>query len=117
MISSNQPWQAVTATDAAVQHIVQQINLDPKAIGFRLEVKRTGCSGWQYVVGLVYEPKNDDHVITVDQGQLDIYIDPKSLEMVQGTKIDFISKGLTRQLLFNNPNVKSECGCGESFSV
>lgn len=107
----------VTATPKAIRHICQQMQSDPEAIGFRLEVKRTGCSGWMYVVDLVREPRVDDRVFQAGDGELDIYIDPKSLDFVRGTEIDFISEGLTRQLKFNNPNVKAECGCGESFSV
>lgn len=107
----------VTATPKAIRHILRQMQSDPQAIGFRLEVKRTGCSGWMYVVDLVQEPRPDDRIFHAGDGELDIYIDEKSFGFVHGMEIDFISEGLTRQLKFNNPNVKAECGCGESFSV
>jgi len=110
------PEAGVTATDGAVRHILKQMESDPAAIGFRLEVKRTGCSGWMYVVDLVREARNDDHVFRAGDA-LDIYVDEKSLGFVQGTEIDFKAEGLTRHLVFNNPNVTAECGCGESFSV
>lgn len=106
----------VKATPKAVNHILKQMETDPAAIGFRLEVKRTGCSGWMYVVDLVRESRDDDLVFTVAEG-LDIFVDPKSFGFVHGTEIDFVSEGLTRHLVFNNPNVTAECGCGESFSI
>ena len=106
----------VRATDKATRHILKQMETDPSAIGFRLEVKRTGCSGWMYVVDLVREAREDDMIFSVGGG-LDIYVDEKSFGFVHGTEIDFVSEGLTRQLVFNNPNVTAECGCGESFSI
>ena len=104
------------ATEKAARHILKQMESDPAAIGFRLEVKRTGCSGWMYVVDLVREAREDDMIFNVAES-LDIFIDPKSFDFVHGTEIDFVSEGLTRHLVFNNPNVTAECGCGESFSV
>ncbi|MFO8153880.1 HesB/IscA family protein [Thioalkalivibrio sp.] len=106
----------VRATEKATQHILKQMESDPAAIGFRLEVKRTGCSGWMYVVDLVREPRDDDMIFRVGD-ELDIYVDEKSFGFVHGMEIDFVSEGLTRQLVFNNPNVTAECGCGESFSI
>ena len=106
----------IKATPKAVNHILKQMETDPAAIGFRLEVKRTGCSGWMYVVDLVRDARADDMIFNVAEG-LDIFVDPKSFGFVHGTEIDFVSEGLTRHLVFNNPNVTAECGCGESFSI
>jgi len=106
----------IRATEKATRHILKQMESDPSAIGFRLEVKRTGCSGWMYVVDLVRDARDDDMIFRVADG-LDIYVDEKSFSFVHGTEIDFVSEGLTRHLVFNNPNVTAECGCGESFSV
>lgn len=104
------------ATGRAVEHILGQMQADPKATGFRIEVKRTGCSGWMYVVDLVHEARPDDLVFCVDD-QLNIHVDRKSFEFVRGMEIDFKAEGLTRQIVFNNPNVTAACGCGESFSI
>jgi iron-sulfur cluster assembly accessory protein len=108
--------ERIKATPQAARHILKQMETEPAAIGFRLEVKRTGCSGWMYVVDLVREAREDDMIFNVAEG-LDIFVDPKSFGFVHGTEIDFVSEGLTRHLVFNNPNVTAECGCGESFSV
>ncbi len=104
------------ATDRAVEHILAQMETDPDAIAFRIEIKRTGCSGWMYTVDLVHEARPDDLVFAVDD-RLNVHVDPKSFEFVRGMEIDFKAEGLTRQIVFNNPNVTAECGCGESFSV
>ena len=106
----------IRATEKARRHILKQMESDPDAIGFRLEVKRTGCSGWMYVVDLVHEARGDDMVFPVGDG-LDIFVDVTSFGFVHGMEIDFKAEGLTRHLVFNNPNVTAECGCGESFSV
>nr|WP_231376858.1 iron-sulfur cluster assembly accessory protein [Thioalkalivibrio sp. AKL12] len=110
------PDDHLRATDRAVEHILGQMQTDPKASGFRIEIKRTGCSGWMYVVDLVYEARPDDLVFHPDD-RLAIHVDPKSFEFVRGMEIDFKAEGLTRQIVFNNPNVTAACGCGESFSV
>ncbi|MFO7907815.1 HesB/IscA family protein [Thioalkalivibrio sp.] len=106
----------LSATDRAVEHILGQMQTDPKATGFRIEVKRTGCSGWMYVVDLVHEPRADDLIFPVAD-RLKIHVDPKSFEFIRGMEIDFKAEGLTRQIIFNNPNVTAACGCGESFSI
>jgi iron-sulfur cluster assembly accessory protein len=90
------------ATEKAARHILKQMESDSSAIGFRLEVKRTGCSGWMYVVDLVREPREDDMIFNAAEG-LDIFVDPTSFSFVHGTEIDFISEGLTRHLVFNKP--------------
>ncbi len=103
-------------TDRAVAHIKRAMADNDAAIGFRVAIKKTGCSGWMYAVEFAEARHEDDVVITVDQA-LDVYVDAKSLQYLKGTEIDFIQDGLNRQLKFNNPNVTSQCGCGESFAV
>ena len=107
--------QAVVVTPAAVAHFKRQLdNSQNKAV--RLSVKQSGCTGWMYVVDLVDEPKTDDLQLTLDDG-VELWVDPKSLSVVGGTEIDYVTEGVNRQLRFNNPRVKDYCGCGESFSV
>ena len=78
-------------------------------------VRRTGCSGWGYVIDLAEHVDADDHVEEIDGVRL--VIDPTSLPLVQGTAIDFERKGLNAQFVFRNPNADAECGCGESFTT
>jgi len=106
----------IRLTDRASAHIKREMANEDTAIGFRIAVKKTGCSGWMYAVEFAHERRDNDVVFSVDN-DLDIYVDAHSLGFLQGTEVDFIQEGLTRQLKFNNPNVSSECGCGESFAV
>lgn len=106
----------VELTDAAIKHI-QEIIIKNKGMGFRLSVKKAGCSGYQYHPEIIDVPRSNDIEISTIQG-VKIYLDPSCVEMINGTVIDCVAKNLgQRQLIFNNPNVDNQCGCGESFNV
>ena len=106
--------QNIRLTQAAAERVREFMTRDG-GIGLRLAVKRTGCSGWAYDVGLAQEVGPDDRVFE-DQG-VQVVVDEKALAMVAGTRIDFAQEGLVREFRFTNPNVTGECGCGESFTV
>ncbi len=108
----------ITLTDAAVEHLMQMLKKD-NGKGFRLSIKKTGCSGFAYVPSIVDQVKNDDlHFLA---RALPVYIDPACLSFVSGLVIDYVedkSLGLKqKRLVFINPNEKNRCGCGESFTV
>lgn len=105
----------VQLTPAALEHVREQLIRDSSAIGLRFGVKNSGCSGWKYDVSLANAVNDGD--ITVQIADVTIYIDSASIKFVKGTQIDFVREGLNRTFRFNNPNIESECGCGESFSV
>jgi iron-sulfur cluster assembly protein len=105
---------AITLTPKAVNR-VQQFLQKEGGKGLRLGVKRTGCSGWAYTVGLEYEAGQDD-VEFLDKG-IRIFVSRDSLGFLDGTEIDFVTEGLSHNFHFENPNVTAECGCGESFTV
>jgi iron-sulfur cluster assembly protein len=81
----------------------------------RLSIKATGCSGYSYVIDYADTARPDDLVFE-DQG-VKVYVDPESFPVLDGTKVDFVRQGLNEAFQFLNPNVKAECGCGESFTV
>lgn len=110
------PADGVSLGPAAIAHIKKQMAGDPAAIGFRLAVTRTGCSGLAYVVKLVQQAGEDDLAFPVGEG-LTVYVDRDSYPALRGTHVDFVRDGLNLQFVFDNPNAKSACGCGESFSV
>jgi len=106
----------INITPAALAHIEKIMARNPDALGFRLSVKETGCSGLMYVPEVVKEPKADELVIEV--GHLKVYVPNAAVAALKGTEIDLIDKGLgQQQLIFNNPNAESLCGCGESFNL
>lgn len=106
----------VQLTQAAIDHVRTQLARQPSAKGLRLGVKSSGCSGWKYDLSLA-ETVNDDDIVVRIADNLEVFVDPASIDYVKGTQIDFSLEGLNRVFRFNNPNVDSECGCGESFSV
>jgi len=105
---------AVTLTSAALAHARRFLH-DTGALGLRFGVKRTGCSGWGYVVDLAREAAAGDTVFEVDG--LRVLIDAESLPLVDGTEIDYVRSGLNQQFVFHNPRAVAECGCGESFTT
>ena len=106
---------AVIMTDAARQHVANQLQHRGKGMGVRVGVKTAGCSGLSYVLEFVDQPDSEDKVF--DQGDFNLVVDPKSLIYLNGTELDFVKEGLNEGFRFNNPNIKSQCGCGESFHV
>lgn len=107
----------VTITEKAAEHLKKIIAKKPDAHGFRLSIKTTGCSGYMYVPSVVTEINPQDEKITTPFG-VTIYIDANFVDIFRGTEIDYKTKGLGQSMLvFNNPNVDAECGCGESFSL
>ena len=105
----------ITLAPAALERIRGFLAETPAAIGLRFGVKRTGCSGWGYVVDLARELREGDTVF--GQDGVRIHVDADSLALVDGTEIDFLKQGLNEQFVFRNPNVAAECGCGESFTT
>ena len=75
----------------------------------------SGCSGMAYVLEFVDEPTPED-IVFEDKG-VKVVVDGKSLQFLDGTQLDFVKEGLNEGFKFTNPNVKDECGCGESFHV
>lgn len=106
---------SISLAPAALQRIQSYLAQNPDALGLRFGVKRTGCSGWSYVVDLARDAREGDTVSEFEGVR--VYVDADSLSLVDGTEIDFLKQGLGEQFVFRNPNVKGECGCGESFTT
>ncbi|OAN14282.1 iron-sulfur cluster assembly protein IscA [Photobacterium jeanii] len=106
---------AITITEAAASRVATFLENRGKGLGLRLGVRTSGCSGMAYVLEFVDELDEGDQVF--EQQGVKIIIDPKSLVYLDGTELDFAKEGLNEGFKFNNPNVSSECGCGESFNV
>jgi len=102
-------------TPAAAQHISRFIEKRGSGFGIRVGVRTSGCSGMAYVLEFVDQQESDDEVF--EMGGVNVVVDPKSLAYLDGTELDFVKEGLNEGFKFNNPNVRSECGCGESFNV
>ncbi len=106
---------AITLTQAAADRMSTFLANRGKGVGVRLAVKTSGCSGMAYVMEFVDDVNDDDQVF--EQRGVKVIIDEKSLIYLDGTEVDYGKEGLNEGFLFNNPNAKNECGCGESFTV
>jgi len=106
---------SITLTQAAADRVTNFLAKRGKGVGLRLGVRTSGCSGMAYVLEFVDEIAQDDQVFE-DKG-VRVIVDPKSLVYLDGTELDYGREGLNEGFKFNNPNVKDQCGCGESFNV
>jgi iron-sulfur cluster assembly protein len=106
---------SVSLTPSAAERVRSFLAKRGNGVGLRLGVKKTGCSGFAYVVNYADEVARND-VVFEDQG-VKVIVDAESLRYVDGTEIDFVRQGLNEAFRFRNPNVRGECGCGESFNV
>jgi iron-sulfur cluster assembly protein len=105
----------ITMTEKAAKHVARYLERRGKGLGLRVGVKTTGCSGLAYKLEYVDEVLPEDQVF--ETRGIKVIVDPKSLPYIDGTELDFAREGLNEGFKFNNPNVKDECGCGESFRV
>ena len=106
---------AISLTESAANRVKSFLATRSAGIGLRLGVRKTGCSGFAYVVNYAEAPEPGDAVFE-DHG-VRVFVDSASLTLLDGTIVDFVKQGLNEAFRFRNPNVKGECGCGESFSV
>ena len=105
----------LNVTAEAVKHLKGALDRHGEASSIRLGVRTSGCSGYAYVMDYANQPTDADRVLEYDG--LQILIDSISEPLLSGTTVDLRVEGANRTLRFENPNVVSECGCGESFAV
>lgn len=106
---------SITLTETAAHRVKTFLENRGKGIGLRLGVKTSGCSGLAYVLEFVDVLNEDDQVF--EQHGVKVIVDEKSLVYLAGTELDYVKEGLNEGFKYSNPNVKNECGCGESFNV
>src|SRR5689334_6221494 len=101
---------SISLTESAAHRVKTFLTARGHGLGLRLAVRKTGCSGFAYVINYAGD------LVFEDRG-VKVFVDPASLSLIDGTTVDFVKQGLNEAFRFKNPNVKGECGCGESFSV
>lgn len=106
---------AITLTEKAANHVAGFLSKRGKGVGLRLGVRTTGCSGMAYKLEFADEANADD--VLFDSHGVKVLVDRKSLPYIDGTELDYTREGLNEGFKFRNPNVKDECGCGESFNI
>jgi len=102
-------------TPSAINRVKELLQNQPHAIGLRIGVRERGCNGLSYTLDYVDEKKKLDEL--VKQDGVTILIDSKAQLSLLGTEMDFVDGQLASEFVFNNPNIKGTCGCGESFHI
>jgi len=106
---------AISLTESAAERVRGYLERRGHGVGLRLGIKKTGCSGYAYVID--YADSIDPDDVVFDERGVKVVVDTDSLKLIDGTQVDFVKEGINEAFKFRNPNVKGECGCGESFSI
>ena len=105
----------ITLTENAAKQIQSQLAKRGKGLALRIGVRKVGCTGLAHTFDIADEIRPEDH--TFESHNARVVLDAESLSVLDGSRIDFVKEGLKQMFKFDNPNVESECGCGESFNV
>ncbi|KAK8378297.1 hypothetical protein O3P69_011056 [Scylla paramamosain] len=106
---------ALVLTQNAVVKVKELLARNPEAIGLKVGVRQRGCNGLSYTLNYATEKgKFDEEVV---QDGVKVIIDKKAQLTLLGTEMDYVTDKLSSEFVFNNPNIKGTCGCGESFSI
>lgn len=104
----------IVLTDSAAEAVRTAIaKADSQPGGLRIQVEAGGCAGYKYQMGLVAAPEPGDAVVS--SGEVTVYIDPTSQQLLAGTTIDFVVALEGSGFTFENPNANNSCSCGKSF--
>ena len=106
---------AISLTESAATRVRSFLEKRGRGVGLRIGVRKSGCSGYAYTIDYADAVDADD--VVFDRDGVKVIVDAESLGLIDGTEVDFVKDGLNEAFKFRNPNVKGECGCGESFTV
>ena len=106
---------SIQLTETAARHIRKSIVEKRGGVALRLGVKKVGCSGFAYTFDVAREFGADDHVVEAHDAA--VVVDREAMAILDGSTLDFVREGFKETFRVDNPNVKAQCGCGESFSV
>ncbi|MDC0625600.1 iron-sulfur cluster assembly accessory protein [Alphaproteobacteria bacterium] len=107
----------ITITDQASFHLKKIIqSAPPDTIGIIVGVDKTGCNGYSYKIDFAKQ-KNVENFEYIEKNNIKVFIEPKATMFLIGSEMDYSMDKLSSRFVFNNPNEKSTCGCGESFNI
>src|SRR5258707_2084952 len=106
---------AILLTESAADRVRSHLAQRGAGLGLRVGIKKTGCSGFAYVVNYADEIHPEDAVF--EARGVKVVVDPTSLPLIYGTLVDFVKQRLNEAFKFQNPKAKAECGCVERFYV
>ncbi len=106
---------SISLTLSAAERVRSYLAKRGRGVGLRVGVRTTGCSGYAYLIDYADSIGPDD--VVFDEQGVKVVVNSEALKLIDGTEVDFVKQGINEAFKFRNPNVKGECGCGESFSV
>jgi iron-sulfur cluster assembly protein len=106
---------SIILTESAAAQVARQLQKRGQGLGLRLGVKKSGCTGYAYVVDYADAADAEDAVF--EQHGVKVVIHKEDLPQLDGITVDFRREGISEAFKFDNPNIKAMCGCGESFAV
>ncbi|HZP85545.1 MAG TPA: iron-sulfur cluster assembly accessory protein [Burkholderiales bacterium] len=106
---------AIQLTERAARQIQKSLTKRGKGLGLRVGVRKVGCSGYAYTFDYADQIGSDDSLFEAHDAKL--VVEREALPYLDGSTLDFVREGLKESFKFENPNIKNQCGCGESFSV
>ncbi|XP_029573956.1 iron-sulfur cluster assembly 1 homolog, mitochondrial [Salmo salar] len=106
---------ALTLTPPAVNRIRTLLENKPEYIGLKVGVRTRGCNGMTYTLDFTKQKDQADEEVLQDGVR--VFIEKKAQLTLLGTEMDFVESKLSSEFVFNNPNIKGTCGCGESFNI
>jgi iron-sulfur cluster assembly protein len=106
---------AISVSENAARQIQNQLAKRGKGVGLRVGVKKVGCSGYAYTFEYADEIHPGDQLFEAHNAKL--VVDADTLSFLDGSRLDFVKEGFKQVFKFDNPNVNSTCGCGESFDI
>ncbi|XP_050303670.1 iron-sulfur cluster assembly 1 homolog, mitochondrial [Anthonomus grandis grandis] len=107
--------QALLITPAAVNRIKELLREKNEYVGLKIGVRQRGCNGLSYTLDYASQKEKLDEEVVQDG--IRVFIDKKAQLTLLGTEMDYVQNKLSSEFVFNNPNIKGTCGCGESFSI
>jgi len=105
----------IKLTPSAVERVHDMVSQRDNVLGLRIGVTESGCSGYSYALDFAETVADNDTVF--EQDGVKVVVNEASQAILDGMELDFVKEGLNQSFKFNNPNVISSCGCGESFST
>jgi len=104
----------VTITDMAEKKIKELMTEEPETVGLRIYVKGGGCHGYQY--GMAFESTTADDDTIIEKGDVKVIMDSQSVPLLSGAEVDYVESVQGSGFSIKNPQAKTTCGCGSSFS-
>jgi iron-sulfur cluster assembly protein len=105
----------ISVTESAARQIQNQLAKRGRGVGLRVGVKKVGCSGFAYTFDYADEMHPGDRLFEAHNAK--VVVDADTLSFLDGSRLDFVREGFKQVFKFDNPNIDSACGCGESFSL